>query len=96
MRIYVGNLAPDVTDEVLMSTFAAHGEVVSVEVITDNDTRQSRGFGFVEMRDDGQAEAAIRNLDGSGLQGRNIQVNVARPRTERSGGGGDPVRRRRW
>ncbi len=84
MRIYVGNLAQGVTDEVLKSTFTAHGEVASAEVITDRYTGLSRGFGFVEMRDNSQAEAAIRGLDGSSLHGQNIKVNQARPRREQS------------
>ena len=87
MRIYVGNLAQDVSDEVLNSAFSAHGEVASAQVISDRYTGLSRGFGFVEMRDNAQAEAAIRGLDGTDLNGQSIKVNQARPRREQGGGG---------
>ena len=88
MRIYVGSLAESVNNEALNAAFAAYGEVASADVITDRYTGQSRGFGFVEMRDDESAQKAIRGLDGSDLNGRALRVNEARPRTENRGGGG--------
>jgi len=88
MRIYVGSLAESVTDETLRAAFAAYGEVASCDVITDRYTGQSRGFGFVEIRDNEGAQQAIRALDGSDLGGRTLRVNEARPRTENRGGGG--------
>ena len=87
MRIYVGSLAESVTDETLRAAFAAYGEVASADVITDRYTGQSRGFGFVEIRDNEGAQQAIRALDGSDLNGRTLRVNEARPRTENRGGG---------
>ena len=88
MRIYVGSLAESVTDESLRAAFAPYGEVASADVITDRYTGQSRGFGFVEIRDNEGAQQAIRALDGSDLNGRTLRVNEARPRTENRGGGG--------
>jgi len=88
MNIYVGNLSFDTDDAGLRAAFEAHGEVSSAQVITDRDTGRSRGFGFVEMPSAEEAKAAMEALDGTDLQGRNIKVNEARPRTERGGGGG--------
>ena len=88
MRIYVGSLARDVNDDALRAAFAAHGDVASANVITDRETGESRGFGFVEMRDNEAANAAIRALDGSELSGSSLKVNEARPRNEGGGGGG--------
>lgn len=109
MNIYVGNLAYKTTEEDLRTAFQAHGEVTSVAVITDRDSGQSKGFAFVEMADDESARNAIKNLDGAELQGRQLKVNEARPKTERSGprggggggggyrgGGGGGGRRDRW
>ncbi len=87
MRIYVGSLAESVTDETLKAAFAPYGEVASADVITDRYTGQSRGFGFVEIRDNEGAQQAIRALDGRDLNGRTLRVNEARPRTENRGGG---------
>ena len=88
MNIYVGNLPFSMTEEELESSFAAHGEVQSARIITDRFTGQSRGFGFVEMSDNGAAEAAIQALNGQELQGRPLTVNEARPREDRGGRGG--------
>ena len=93
-KIYVGNLSYETTEESLESAFAAFGSVRSVAVIQDRQTGRSKGFGFVEMDDDGEASAAIAGLNGSELDGRTLTVNEARPREERSDRGGD--RGRRW
>jgi RNA recognition motif-containing protein len=83
MNIYVGNLAYGVTDEDLRTAFAAYGEVSRANVIMDRDTGRSKGFGFVEMPDNAQAEAAINGLNDKQLSGRAIRVNEAKPREER-------------
>jgi RNA recognition motif-containing protein len=88
MNIYVGNLSYNTNEHDLRAAFEAHGEVTSAAVITDRDSGQSKGFGFVEMSDSGSAQSAISAMDGSDLDGRQIKVNEARPRPERSGGGG--------
>ncbi len=89
MNIYVGNLSHDVTDDDLRQAFEAFGEVSSATVIKDKYTGDSRGFGFVEMPTKAEAQAAIDDLNGKDLKGRNLNVNEARPRTEgRRGGGG--------
>ena len=90
MNIYVGNLSFDTSSEELRAAFADHGEVADARVITDRETGRSRGFGFVEMVDNSEAQAAIEKLNGTSLQGRTINVNEARPREERRprGGGG--------
>lgn len=94
MNIYVGNLSYQTTDGDLRTAFKAHGEVSSVAIITDKETGRSKGFGFVEMANDAEARAAIKGMDGAELQGRQIKVNEARPRTERpAGGGGGGFRR---
>jgi RNA recognition motif-containing protein len=82
MKMYVGNLSYDTTDDSLNAAFAAHGEVASATVITDRETGRSRGFGFVEMNNDEEAKAAMAALDGTDLDGRPIRVDEARPRTE--------------
>jgi len=87
-RLYVGNLSYDVDSSELQALFAQHGTVNSAEVITDRDTGRSKGFGFVEMADDQQAEAAIAALHGTQHGGRSLTVNEARPREQRSGFGG--------
>jgi cold-inducible RNA-binding protein len=90
MRIYAGNLSFDTRDGDLEAAFAAYGEVESATVIMDRDTNRSKGFGFVEMPDNGQAQSAIAGL--KELDGRTLTVNEAKPREERprggSGGGG--------
>jgi RNA recognition motif-containing protein len=88
MNIYVGNLSYSVTSEDLRKAFEQFGEVSSANVVTDKFTGQSKGFGFVEMSNKAQGEAAIKGLDGEDLKGRGIRVNEARPRTEGSPGGG--------
>ena len=88
MNIYVGNLSYDVDDAALRAAFEAYGEVASAQVITDRDTGRPRGFGFVEMPSDEEAKAAIAGLNGTDLMGRALNVNEARPRTDRCGGGG--------
>jgi len=89
MNIYVGNLAHDVTQDDLHQAFAGHGEVASANIISDKFTGQSRGFGFVEMPKEEEARAAIAALNGTDLKGRTLNVNEARPRTDkpRRGGG---------
>ena len=99
MNIYVGNLSYNTTEGDLRTAFEAHGEVVSSAVISDRDSGRSKGFGFVEMADNQAGTAAISALDGSELDGRQIKVNEARPKTERSSGprgGGGGGGRDRW
>ena len=88
MNIYVGNLSFDTTDTSLRAAFEAYGDVDSASVIADRMSGQSRGFGFVEMTDNGEAQAAIDALNATTLDGRTITVNQARPREERGGDGG--------
>jgi len=83
MNIYVGNLPHSVTDDELRELFAKYGEVTTANVITDKYSGQSRGFGFVEMPTQQDAEEAIKSLNGSDMKGRNLKVNQARPRNER-------------
>jgi RNA recognition motif-containing protein len=87
-KLYVGGLPYAVTEDQLQELFAAHGTVESARVITDKFTDRSRGFGFVEMGTSEEAQAAIEALNGSELQGRTLVVNVAKPREDRSRGGG--------
>ena len=87
-RLYVGNLAFGATEDDVRTAFEMHGAVASVQIITDRETGQSRGFGFIEMDDDGAAEQAIAAVNGSDIAGRNVIVNEARPRPSRDGGGG--------
>ena len=82
MNIYVGNLSYSVTSDDLRKAFEQFGEVSTANVVTDKFTGQSKGFGFVEMANKAQGEAAIKGLDGADLKGRNVRVNEARPRTE--------------
>ena len=88
MNIYVGNLPYSVTEDDLRAAFADFGEVSSANVIMDRMSGQSKGFGFVEMPSDSEAEEAINALNDSAFNGRNIKVNQARPRNDHSGGGG--------
>jgi len=88
MNIYVGNLSWNLKDQDLSNLFASHGEVVSAKIVTDKFTNRSKGFGFVEMANDDQAQAAITALNGSEVDGRNIVVNESRPKPEGGGGGG--------
>ena len=87
-KLYVGGLPYAITDERLEDVFAEHGTVESARVITDRDTGRSRGFGFVEMETQEEAQSAISALDGTDLEGRTLTVNEARPRENRSGGFG--------
>ena len=97
-KIYVGNLSFSATEDMVRSLFEKYGAVERVNIVTDRDTGQARGFGFVEMSNDAEALKAINALSGFDLGGRTLTVNEARPREERSrtdrprGGGG----RRRW
>ena len=79
-KLFVGGIAWKATDQDLQELFSAHGEVVSANIVQDRETGRSRGFGFVEMADDAQAQAAIEALNESEFMGRNIVVNVARPK----------------
>lgn len=88
MKLYVGNLSYQTTDEQLRREFEAHGRVNQVEVIIDRVTGRAKGFAFIEMPDSTEANAAIKALNGLELGGRAIAVNEARPREERGGGGG--------
>ena len=103
MNIYVGNLSYDATDDDLREAFESYGTVDTANVIRDHYSGRSRGFGFVEMPDQGEAGAAIAGLDGQDIVGRPVKVNEARPRPprgERRGGGGggrdDDDDRGRW
>ncbi|MBK1721689.1 RNA recognition motif domain-containing protein [Thiocystis violacea] len=90
MNIYVGNLAYGVTQDELREAFSAYGEISSVNLITDKFTGSSKGFGFVEMPNNSEADAAIKGLNETPLKGRNLRVNQAKPRGER------PARGPRW
>jgi RNA recognition motif-containing protein len=85
-KLYVGNLSYDTTDNALEQMFAAHGTVQSAQIIMDRDTGRSKGFGFVEMGSDQEAQAAITALNGKEVGGRSLTVNEAKPREERGGG----------
>ncbi len=87
MSVYVGNLSYDATDEDIKEVFAEYGTVKRVQVPSDRETGRPRGFAFVEMNTEEEEEAAIQALDGAEWMGRNLKVNKARPREDRSGGG---------
>jgi len=87
-KLYVGNLSYDVDNAALETLFGEHGTVESVNVINDRMTGRSKGFGFVEMSSDDEAQSAIDALDGKEWEGRAIKVNEAKPQTNRGGGGG--------
>lgn len=87
MNIYVGNLPREVTETELTEAFQAFGEVASAKIITDRLSGESRGFGFVEMPTDGEAEEAITGLNGRDMKGRPLNVNKARPRPDRGRSG---------
>src|SRR5450755_764585 len=87
-KLYVGNLSYDVDSSELEQLFGQHGQVVSAQIINDRETGRSKGFGFIEMSSDQEAEAAIAALNGQEHNGRALTVNEARPREERGGGGG--------
>ncbi|HEY7117175.1 MAG TPA: RNA-binding protein [Tepidisphaeraceae bacterium] len=87
-KLYVGNLSYGVTSSDLEQLFGQHGQVTSAQVINDRDTGRSKGFGFVEMSSDDEAQAAITALNGQQHDGRTLTVNEARPKEDRGGGGG--------
>jgi RNA recognition motif-containing protein len=87
-KLYVGNLSYDVDSSALEQLFSAHGTVESAQIINDRDTGRSKGFGFVEMGSDSEAQAAIAALNGQEHGGRALTVNEAKPREDRGGGGG--------
>ena len=87
-KLYVGNLSYDTTETQIRDLFAGVGEVASVTLITDRETGRAKGFGFVEMNSDQDAQDAIKRFNGYQLDNRALTVNEARPREERSGGGG--------
>jgi RNA recognition motif-containing protein len=88
MKIYVGNLSPDVTDDDLRQAFEAFGQVESANVIMDKFSGESKGFGFVEIPSKEEATAAIAGMNGKDLKGKAVNVNEARPRVDRPRGGG--------
>ena len=98
-KLYVGNLPYSITEEKLQQHFAQHGSVISARIITDKFSGRSKGFGFVEMNSDEEAQRATTALNGTDFEGRNIVVSEARPqepRDPRPGGGGRPPRRDRY
>ena len=96
-NIFVGNLSFGATEDSVRTLFETHGTVGRVNIVTDRDSGQPRGFGFVEMSNDGEGEKAIAALNGTDLDGRALNVNEARPKTERSsGGGGGGYGQKRW
>lgn len=96
-RLFVGNLSWDSSEESIRAAFEQGGGTVSdVHIMTDRETGRSRGFGFVEMSTDEEAQAAIQEMDGADLDGRPLRVNEAQPRQPRQGGGGGGGGNRRW
>lgn len=96
MNIYVGNLSREVTEDDLRQLFESYGQITSINIIKDKFSGESRGFGFVEMPDKENAQSAINELNGKELKGRTLNINEARPRTDRrEGGGGGGGRGRR-
>ena len=87
-NIFVGNLSFNTTEDELRQLFVAYGQVERVSIMTDRDTGRSRGFGFVEMSSSEDGDKAIAALNGTQLGGRKLNINEARPKTERGGGGG--------
>ena len=87
-KLYVGNLSFQSTEAEIEDCFAAYGTVQSVNLITDRETGRPRGFAFVEMGSDAEAQAAVQAMDGQDFGGRSLKVNIARPREPRGGGGG--------
>lgn len=94
MNIYAGNLSYSTDEKSLRAEFEAFGDVSSVAIIMDRDTGRAKGFGFVEMPNQAEAQAAIEGLNGKEIDGRSVTINEARPRAERSGGGGGGGRNR--
>jgi len=100
-NIFVGNLSFGATEDAVRSLFEQYGAVERVSIVTDRDTGRAKGFGFVEMSSDSEAERAITSLNGTELDGRNMTINEARPKEDRGGGGGGrgngaPRQNRRW
>ncbi|MBZ5632160.1 MAG: RNA-binding protein [Acidobacteriia bacterium] len=95
-NIFVGNLSFGATESSVRSLFEAYGTVDRVSIVTDRDTGQARGFGFVEMSVNAEADRAINELNGRELDGRAMNVNEARPKTDRASGGGGQRRDKRW
>jgi len=87
-KIYVGNISFNTSEDILRSTFSQYGTVETVDMVRDRDTGQPRGFAFVEMTNDSEAQSAIDALNGQTLDGRPLTVNEARPKADRAGGGG--------
>lgn len=88
-KLYVGNLPFSANEDDISDAFSAHGTVTHINIITDRETGRPRGFAFVEMGSDAEANAAMRELDGQDFGGRNLKVNIAKPREPRGGGGGN-------
>jgi RNA recognition motif-containing protein len=95
-NIFVGNLSFGATEDGIRALFTKYGTVGRVNIVTDRDTGQARGFGFVEMDNDGEGLKAIAALNGTDYDGRPLNVNEARPKAERPGGGGGGFGRKRW
>ena len=95
-KLYVGNLPYSATEQELSDKFSASGTVESAKLITDRDTGRSKGFGFIEMATDAEAQAAIESLNGTDYDGRPMKVNEAKPQQKRSGGGGGYGGENRW
>jgi cold-inducible RNA-binding protein len=98
-NIFVGNLSFGATEDALRTLFEAHGTVGRVNIVTDRDSGQPRGFGFVEMNNDAEGDKAIAAINGRDLDGRTLNVNEARPKADRAsggGGGGGGFNRKRW
>lgn len=97
-NIFVGNLSFETSEQAIRSLFEAYGTVSRVNVVTDRDTGRAKGFGFVEMSDDGESDKAIAGLNGREVDGRALNVNVARPKEDRGGyrGGGGQRQGARW
>ena len=94
-NIFVGNLSFGATEAAVRSLFEAHGTVGRVNIVTDRDSGQARGFGFVEMENNSEGDRAIAALNGTDFDGRTLNVNEARPKAERTGGGGG-FGKKRW
>ncbi|MFN8547022.1 MAG: RNA-binding protein [Candidatus Eisenbacteria bacterium] len=95
-KLYVGNLTFDMGNADLEELFSSHGQVRSAQIIMDRDTGRSKGFGFVEMSGDAEAQAAINALNGREVKGRALTVNEAKPREDRPSGGSRGGSQRRW
>ena len=96
MNIYVGNLSWGLKDQDLANLFAPFGEVSSAKIVTDKFTQRSKGFGFVEMANDEEAQAAIAQLNGTEVEGRSLVVNESRPKQEGGSGGGGGYKKRNF